>query len=170
MNVSRAARLGLTIAAAIILADQASKWWIVTAVMNPPRVITLTPFFDIVMGWNRGISFGLFNEHADWNRWVLPAVAVVIVAVLLAWLWREAERYTAIALGTIIGGALGNMIDRFIHDGAVADFIQLHAGGYYWPAFNLADSAISIGAAMLVWHALFGRSERTKSDIPGKSQ
>ena len=168
MSITRAARLGLLLAAAVVAADQASKWWIVAVVMDPPRVITITPFFDLVMGWNRGISFGLFNEHAEWNRWVLPAVAAVIVAVLLGWLRREADRYTAIALGIIIGGAVGNLIDRFVHDGAVADFIQVHAGPYYWPAFNLADSAISIGAAMLVWHALFGRNEETKSDPVGQ--
>jgi signal peptidase II len=168
MGMSPAARFGLAIAVAVIAADQASKWWIITLVMDPPRVITLTPFFDLVMGWNRGISFGLFNQHTDWNLWVLPAVATVIVAVLLVWLWRETDRYTAIALGTIIGGALGNMIDRLVHGGAVADFIQVHAGAYYWPAFNLADSAISIGAVMLVWRALFGRGERTKSDVPGQ--
>ena len=167
MALSPAARQGLIVAAVAIAADQLTKWWIVGVVMQPPRVITITPFFDLVMGWNRGISFGLFSEHAEWNRWVLPAVAAIIVAVLLTWLWRETERYTALALGAIVGGALGNLIDRFVHDGAVADFIQVHAGPYYWPAFNLADSAISVGAAMLVWHALFARSEKTKSDPTG---
>lgn len=162
-------RLGLAIAAAIVAADQASKWWIIAVVMEPPRLITITPFFDLVMGWNRGISFGLFNDHAEWNRWVLPGLAMVIVAVLLTWLWRETERLTAVALGAIVGGAVGNLIDRFVHDGAVADFIQVHAGPYYWPAFNLADSAITIGAGMLVWHALFGRPEPTKSDATGTS-
>ncbi len=163
------ARLGLAIAAAIVAADQASKWWILAVVMEPPRLITVTPFFDLVMAWNRGISFGLFNDHAEWNRWVLPGLAIVIIAVLLVWLWRETGRFTAMALGAIVGGAVGNLIDRFLHNGAVADFIQVHAGPYYWPAFNLADSAISIGATMLVWHALFGRSERTKSDSVGTS-
>ena len=170
VTVPPLARVALIVAAAVMVADQASKWWMLAVVMDPPRLIVLTPFFDLTMGWNRGISFGLFSEHAEWNRWVLPALAIVIVGVLLTWLWREQERLTALALGAIVGGAMGNLIDRFIHDGAVFDFIQVHAGPYYWPAFNIADSAISIGAAMLVWHALFGGRGRTTYDKTGTSR
>lgn len=160
---SRATILGLSLAVATIVLDQATKWWIVAVVMQPPRAIRVTSFFDIVMVWNRGVSFGLFNDSGTWGRWLLPVLAAVISAVLLVWLWRIAERLTAVALGLIIGGAVGNLIDRLVHDGAVADFLLFHVGRYAWPAFNVADSAITVGAVVLVADSLFGKAERNKN-------
>jgi signal peptidase II len=147
--------LGLHIAGAVIAADQFTKWLIVSEVMDPPRVIEVAPFLNLVMVWNRGVSFGAFNAAGVVMPWVLTVLAVVIAAGLLAWLWHAKGRLTAAALGLIIGGAIGNVIDR-VRVGAVADFIDLHAGGYHWPAFNLADSAITVGVGLILLEALLG--------------
>lgn len=148
---------GLAVAAVTLVLDQISKWWIVGSVMNPPRAIELTPFFNLVMVWNRGITFGLFGD-AHWGRWAFAAVALAIVAVLGSWLWRATHRSTALALGLVIGGAIGNVIDR-ARWGAVADFLDFHVAGWHWPAFNVADSAIVIGVGLLLLEALFSRKE-----------
>lgn len=141
--------LGLGVALAVILADQASKWVILLGVMQPPQIIPVTPFFNLVLVWNQGVSFGLFATSAEAMRWALTGLAVAVSIGLLVWLWRCESRLTALALGAIIGGALGNAIDRVLH-GAVVDFLDLHAAGYHWPAFNLADSAITVAAVTLV--------------------
>lgn len=148
-------RYGSAIAALVILADQAVKFWVVHGVMAPPRVIEVTSFFSIVMVWNRGASFGLFNSHETWTRYMLVAVAVAISTALFLWLRKAHGRWLATALGMIIGGALGNAIDRLNH-GAVADFLDFHIAAYHWPAFNVADMAISVGVVMLVLDGLIG--------------
>ena len=156
-------RLGLPLAALVLVLDQVSKWWIVEVVMEPPQVIPVLPFFNLVMGWNRGVSFGLFNEESLLSQWFLPLLALAIVAVLVVWLHRSEHRYTAVAIGLVIGGALGNVIDR-VHYGAVADFLDVHAFGYHWPAFNVADSGIAVGAVMLVLESLFGGAEKNRKE------
>lgn len=150
---------GLGVAAVVLVLDQLSKWWIVAEVMRPPRVIPVTPFFNLVLGWNRGISFGLFHGDSAFNVWGLPALALAIVAVLLVWLWRAGGVLVPLAVGLIVGGALGNVIDRIRH-GAVADFLDFHVAGYHWPAFNLADTGITVGAVLLIFDSLFGGRER----------
>jgi lipoprotein signal peptidase len=162
----------LGLAAAVIVLDQVSKWWIVEKVMRPvgvwetpfytPTRIEVLPFFDLIMTWNRGVSFGLFNNDGTWNAVILSVLSVVIVAGLLVWLRKVDSTPVALALGAIIGGALGNVVDR-VRWGAVADFLDLHAMGHHWPAFNVADSAISIGAAVLVLDALFARPSSSKN-------
>jgi signal peptidase II len=156
---------GLAIAAGATVLDQASKWWIVEVVMQPPRKIEITSFFNLVMGWNRGVSFGLFSSGAGLNAWLLPLIALVIVAVMGFWLSRVQRTVVGFGIGLIIGGAVGNVVDRG-RFGAVADFLQLHLEGFgcplgtslcYWPAFNLADAAITVGAAMILVDALFER-------------
>ncbi|MHA1598954.1 MAG: signal peptidase II [Alphaproteobacteria bacterium] len=153
--------LGLVVAHATGALDQISKWWIVESVMRPPHVIEVTPFFNIVLAWNRGVSFGMFNNDADGAQWLLSGVAMVIVTVLLVWLWRCENRLLATAIGLIVGGAVGNVIDRMNY-GAVVDFLDFYAAGFHWPAFNVADSAIFVGAAVLVLDSLFGWSEKNK--------
>ena len=153
--MSRYFRLGLILAVLIVIADQATKWLIVVRVMNPPRVIEVLPFFDLVMVWNRGVSFGAFSNGSETVAWLLTAFALAIAAGLLVWLWRAKDRLTAIAVGLLIGGAIGNVIDR-VRIGAVADFLDFHIGNYHWPAFNLADSAITIGVGLIVLQALLG--------------
>lgn len=152
---------GLGLAALVVVLDQLTKWWIVERVMQPPRIIPVTAHFNLVMGWNRGISFGLFNTGSALNDWLLPVLAIAIVIGLGVWL-RKAERaLVAWAIGLVIGGAIGNVIDRLRY-GAVADFLDLHVAGWHWPAFNVADTAISVGAALLVFDALFARPESHK--------
>jgi signal peptidase II len=161
MRLSRAFLPGLTFAAVIVVLDQLSKWYVIEVVMNPPRTIEVTPFFNLVMGWNRGVSFGLFNTGSAMAVWLLPALAAAIVVVLTVWLSRVDRLLLGAALGSIIGGAVGNIIDR-LRFGAVADFLDVHAMGYHWPAFNLADTMITVGAALLIFDSLFVRPE------PGK--
>jgi len=133
----------------------------VEIVMKPPHVIEVTSFFNLVMGWNRGISFGFFNNDSPLNSWVLPLVTLLIVCFLVVWLARAGGVMICMSLGLIIGGALGNLIDRLRY-GAVADFLDFHAFGYHWPAFNVADSAITVGACMLVWDSLFAGAKPSK--------
>jgi signal peptidase II len=155
-------RLGLAVAAIVMVLDQISKWWIITAVMQPPRVIEVTSFFNLVMAWNRGVSFSLFTHDAEFMPYVLVAVALGIVVFLLSWLRRADRAFLAFAIGMVIGGALGNVIDR-LRFGAVADFLDFHVLGYHWPAFNVADTGISVGVALIVIDGLFGRHEIGKN-------
>ncbi|MFN0044346.1 MAG: signal peptidase II [Alphaproteobacteria bacterium] len=148
-------RFGLVIAAIITVLDQATKIWMLEAVLNPPRLIEIAPFFNLVVVWNKGVSFGMFSQ-APWGSWPLLALSAAIVAGLVAWLARLKDRFPACAVGLVIGGAVGNAIDRAIF-GAVFDFLDFHWAAHHWPAFNLADSAITVGAAMIVADALFRR-------------
>ena len=148
-------RLGLAVAAVIILLDQATKLLILHVVMDPPRVIEVTPFFNLVLVWNRGVSFGLFSAESPWTPWVLTAVALAITVVLLVWLRRVDTRLMGVALGLVIGGAIGNVIDRVFQERqAVIDFLDFYIGSYHWPAFNVADSAITVGVAFLLIDSL----------------
>jgi len=145
--------------------DQGTKWWILEVVMQPPRVIPLTAFFNLVLGWNRGVSFGLFNSDSALNLWLLPFVALAIVVALLIWLSRVDGLLLGYAIGMVIGGAIGNVVDRLFRDQrAVADFLDLHLAGYHWPAFNLADTGITVGAAILIIDSLFMKPEKPKNN------
>lgn len=163
MTTSRLLPKGLAIAALVVVLDQLSKWWILERIMLPPRVIEITSVFNLVLTWNRGVSFGMFNTGSSFNVWVLPLVAVAIVVMLVAWLTRTDRQLLAIALGSVIGGAIGNLIDRF-RFGAVADFLDVHAFGYHWPAFNIADSAITIGVMVLMFDSVFGTAEHRRKE------
>ena len=152
---------GLIVASAVIILDQATKWWVVTIFMNPPRVVDVWPFFSVVMVWNRGVTFGFLDDTPFWGQWAFVGLALAIVAVLLLWLRRAETKWRAAAIGLIIGGALGNVIDR-VNYGAVADFLDFHVTGYHWPAFNFADSAITLGVAIMFFDALFKPKETVK--------
>lgn len=146
-------RFGLLLAAAVTVLDQVSKLWIVYGVMASPRTIEVTPFFNIVMVWNRGVSFGLLSDGASWMQYAVGALAIALCVAFAVWLARATSRLVAVGLGLVIGGAAGNLIDRVVH-GAVADFLDFHAFGYHWPAFNVADAAITIGVAALLLDGL----------------
>ncbi len=162
MRSSNGLRLGLVVAIVVIVFDQATKWWIMAMVMQPPRIIPVTPFFNLVTVWNRGISFGLFDGDSAVNVWILPLVALAIVVALVAWLRRVQGVWLASAIGLVIGGALGNVVDR-LRFGAVADFLDFHVAGHHWPAFNVADSGITVGVTMLVLDSLFLGGEKPKN-------
>jgi signal peptidase II len=149
--------IGLGVAVLLLICDQLSKWWIVGHVMNPPRRIEVTGFFNLVMVWNPGVTFGLGNS-VESGRWLFVGLALIVVVILLAWLSRAAHLWVMIALGLVIGGAIGNVIDR-LRWGAVADFLDFHAFGQHWPAFNLADAGIVLGVLLLFLDALVGRKD-----------
>jgi len=146
----------------VLGADQLTKWWILHTVMQPPRVIEITDFFNLVLGWNTGISFGLFDSDSPLNVWALSAVALTIVLCLMYWLFNTDRRIIAVSLGLIIGGALGNVTDR-LRIGAVVDFLDFHVMGWHWPAFNVADSSITVGAAILIADSLFASADHRKT-------
>lgn len=165
--VIRPAMRRLYLAALIVVAfDQATKFWILD-VFFADRLrnglapdLALTPFFNLVLVWNTGVSFSLFQGLGVEGRFVLIALALAISAALVVWtrgLLRrgEAGGRMAVATGLVLGGAIGNVIDRLRY-GAVADFLDFHAFGYHWPAFNLADSAISVGIALIVFDQILG--------------
>ncbi|WP_372398422.1 signal peptidase II [Azospirillum sp. HJ39] len=152
---------GLIVAAAVVVLDQLSKWWILDRVMQPiPHVIEVTSFFNLVLVWNYGVSFGTFASGGALMPYVLSALAAVIAICLVFWL-RQADRWPiALALGFIIGGAVGNVIDRLLH-GAVVDFLDFHVGGWHFWAFNVADSGISVGVVVLLIDGLFAGREKS---------
>lgn len=120
----------------------------------PYEQIEVTPFLNIVMVWNYGVSFGMFNNQSTENALLLVGVSVVIAFILLIWMLGQKNQYVSAALALAIGGAFGNIIDR-MRFGAVVDFIDVHAYGYHWPAFNLADSCIVLGIGFVILHSLF---------------
>ncbi len=155
-------RSGLGLAACVVLIDQATKAYFLALLGEAGgRAIEVTPFFNLVAVWNYGVSFGLFNTGSPGAAWVLAALALGVVGALGLWLRRAEGRAVAAALGLVIGGAIGNVIDR-LRFGAVFDFLDVHARGWHWPAFNVADSAIFLGVAVLVIDALFAGPEKTK--------
>ena len=153
-------RYGLAVAAAVAVADQIVKWWVKGFLADSPGIIEVLPFFNMVMVENRGISFGMFGGGAL-PPWLLAAVAGAVAVGLGVWLSRVQARWLAAAIGLVIGGAVGNIVDRLCY-GAVADFLDVHAGAYHWPAFNLADAAITLGVVFLLIDALLIGRERHK--------
>lgn len=149
-------RYGLIVALLILAADQASKAWFLELMQQNPAGIRVTPFFNLVMVWNTGVSFGLFSEDSASRSWTLIGVSLAVLVWLGIWLWRCSDRFVALALGLIIGGAIGNIVDRY-RFGAVFDFLDFHALGWHWPAFNVADSAIVIGVGLLLLDGLRNR-------------
>lgn len=139
----------------VILLDQLHKWWMLEQLGMATRdSIELLPFFRLVMVWNQGVSFGMLQQDVDYMRWFLIAVALVICAFMLRFGLRSDLKLERIGYGMVIGGALGNVIDR-LRFGAVADFFHFHVGSFSWPAFNVADSAICLGVALLLWMMTF---------------
>jgi len=178
-------RLGFSAAAVALVLDQLSKWWLLVRVFRPQeglsaasfadlmlraddslsRTFTVLaeapPFFQLVLTWNRGISFSFFRSDSPSAPWVFAAISVAICVVLAAWLRRMERVWPALAVGLIIGGAVGNVIDR-VRFKAVVDFLDFHWNEAHFPAFNLADSAITVGVAMLLIDGLFGGAEKAK--------
>jgi signal peptidase II len=146
-------RLGVTAAVLVFGLDQLTKWAALYVLDLPDRPIVVTPFLNLVMVWNRGVSFGMLNSAGALAPWLLSGLALAVVIGLLVWLRRTEHWLNAIGIGLVIGGALGNVVDRLRY-GAVVDFLDFHAAGYHWPAFNVADAAICIGAGVIVLDGL----------------
>ena len=147
VTISAKARL-YTIPLILVAADQASKWIMLELIFTPPRVINLLPFLNLTPVWNKGISFGMLGDAGAWAPWVLTiiALAVGVALPLIARGWDRLSRGGAMMMA---GGAVGNAIDRIIH-GKVVDFIDIFAGPWHWPAFNVADMAIVLGAGLII--------------------
>jgi lipoprotein signal peptidase len=159
-------RLGLAVAVLLFAADQASKWWVLDVLRLPDvrnlPLLALGPFgLDLSMVWNRGVTFGLLSGDGPWNHLILALLAAGIAVFLLRWLARAETRTVAVALGAVIGGAVGNVVDR-LRFGAVVDFVDAHAWGWHWYVFNIADAGIVCGVAALIADALFRRAPEAK--------
>jgi signal peptidase II len=142
--------LWVALAVAVAVLDQLSKQWVLDS-LHPGQVVPVTGFFDLVLVFNPGAAFSFLADHGGWQRWFFTALATVICGWLLAETWRHRhERLLPTAFAMIIGGAVGNVYDRLVH-GAVVDFLHFHYAGYSWPAFNLADSAITVGVVLMLW-------------------
>lgn len=149
---------GIIAVFAAFCADQFSKFFVDTkAVID--HSIAVCDYFNLVKVWNTGVSFSMFDGHGAAGTIVLCAVSLIIAAVLFNWMRKETDLLKIISLGMIIGGALGNVADR-IRFGAVLDFLDFHIGAYHWPAFNLADTFICVGAFILILLELFAKRKK----------
>jgi signal peptidase II len=153
---------GLVVVAIVCAADQASKFWLLNVFGLADRgVVKFAPFVDLVLAWNTGISFSWFQQEGEFGQGALLAFKAIAVALLWIWLARASSRLPALSLGLIIGGAIGNAVDRVIH-GAVLDFVLLYlqtaTWRFNWYVFNLADVAIVAGVIGLLYESLWGDS------------
>ena len=142
-------RIGLLMGSLVIIFDHLTKWLIRDIVLDGAWHIKIFNFFNLVEVWNRGVSFGLFASDSPWTPILLSALAIGISVVLLIWLRKAQTLLLSIGLGIVIGGAIGNVIDRILW-GSVFDFLDFHIAGHHWPAFNVADSAIMIGVGLIL--------------------
>jgi len=150
--------LGALIAVLAFASDRLHKWWMLQVYGIELRgKVEITPFFDLVMAWNKGVSYGLFQAESAGGRVVLIGFALGVVMGLGLWLARVIHPLMAVALGLIIGGAVGNVYDRFAF-GAVADFFSFHAFGFYWYIFNIADVWIVLGVALIILESVYPRA------------
>ncbi len=147
------------LAALVVLLDQFSKFAMFNWLLKDTPEIPVAPFFSLVERYNTGISFSLFATDHDVGPWVFAALAAAIALGLLVWLSQTADRLPATGLALVIGGAIGNVIDR-VRIGAVLDFLLFYWHDWAWPAFNLADSAITVGVALLIYDGVFGERRR----------
>lgn len=169
----------------IILKDQLSKWWVMSHLFGDMYkdgapsftqwltstgerlhhdAIQVTDFFSWVMVWNPGISFGMLHTDSNIMTYILSAIAIAVAIGFFAWMWRDPRPLMAVCVGMIVGGALGNVIDR-LRFGAVVDFLDFSIGTYHWPAFNVADASISIGVVLLLVDMMLFPSKTSSGDF-----
>ena len=147
------------LSAVVLVLDQLSKLWVFRNLLEQRTEIVVLPIFSLVKRYNTGISFSILaTEHAT-GPWIFALLATVIAFGLLVWLSQTADRMPAIGLALVVGGAIGNVIDR-LREGAVMDFLLFHWKEWAWPAFNLADTAITLGVALLIYDGVFGGRKR----------
>ena len=163
-------RFGVVVALIVCAIDQASKLWLLDVFDLANRgIVHITPFLDFVLTWNTGISYGLFPQESEFGRALLLALKAAAVVVLWVWLARAELKLTALALGLIIGGAIGNAIDRVLY-GAVADFVLFYittkSFNFVWYVFNLADVAIVAGVIGLLYEYVLGAAPQKRPDPP----
>lgn len=154
--------LGFTVIMLVIAADQLSKWWINEHIYADAPLV-FGDYFNVIKVWNSGVSFSMFSHHGNAGAVALTILALLVCAFLLHWMWCEKNRLKITALGMIIGGALGNVIDR-LRFGAVLDFLDFHISAHHWPAFNLADTFICVGACILILMEIFNDRKGLKKE------
>jgi signal peptidase II len=144
----------LWLSAAVVLLDQITKW-LASNWLDAYEQIRILSWFNLALAHNTGAAFSFLSSASGWQRWFFIVLSALVSLLILVWLKRlkRSEHWTAAGLALILGGAIGNLIDRIAY-GHVIDFIQWHYEQYYWPTFNIADSAISVGAAVLIFHSL----------------
>lgn len=159
IKISRQAWWWYVVALAVVLLDQLSKLWVSTQ-LTYGEPVAFTSFFNFTLLHNHGAAFSILAEQGGWQRWFFAGLALVVSLVLLMWIARNSSqnKLETFALAFILGGALGNLYDR-IHLGYVVDFIVVHYREHFWPAFNLADSAITLGAFILIAQVLFRKEK-----------
>jgi signal peptidase II len=150
----------LSCAVGTIALDQLTKWLVLAKFREGER-LNLLPFFDLILAYNPGAAFSFLAGAGGWQRWFFTGLAIVVSVFIIMWMRKEKRTLLLVALTLVLGGAIGNVIDRLIH-GKVVDFILLYWKDWYYPAFNIADSAITIGAILLIWDSLFGPKESAK--------
>lgn len=156
----------LLVSAAVVALDLATKAW-VSALFVPGEAREITGFFKMVLVYNSGAAFSFLADAGGWQRWFFTLVTIAISVALVALLRRQhGHRMVALALALVLGGALGNLWDRLTL-GHVVDFVLLHVGQYAWPAFNLADSAITVGVALLIWDSVRPRPRAAAARAAG---
>lgn len=144
----------------VVLLDQGSKV-LAQSLLEYARPVAVFPWFDLTLHYNRGAAFSFLSNAGGWQRWLFTGLAAVVSAVLVVWIWRLSRVQLLLGLGLalVLGGAVGNVIDRVLL-GHVVDFISVHYAGHYFPTFNIADSAISVGAALLLFDGFRGGENR----------
>ena len=165
VNNSRFARFWLLLSGAVIVLDQWSKWLAETSLI-PYQPVPVMPLFNFTLAYNTGAAFSFLSDAGGWQRWFFISLTVVVVAVLFNWLWRmrAEERLHAASISLILGGAIGNLIDR-VWLGHVIDFLDVYYGSHHWPIFNIADSAITVGVVLLIIDLFFNdHPEHEKHD------
>lgn len=142
-------RWAIMLIAAVLVGDYVTKLFMEDYLTGVGHKVPVTSFFDLTLGYNRGIGFGLLSSNSDFAPYILATIALLIAFGLTVWLWRNESLPQKFGLAATVGGALGNAIDR-LQDGAVTDFLDFYVGAYHWPAFNLADVAIACGVGGLL--------------------
>lgn len=153
---------GLFTALIVLIIDQITKHFILHFFMRHPIPYKVNDFFNYVLAWNRGVSFSMFHSNSSITPWILVLVSLTICFLIFSWMKKETNHKIIVCFGLILGGALGNITDRVLYT-AVIDFIDIHYKTHHWPAFNVADSAICIGACIVLIHNLFfTKTEKNK--------
>jgi len=156
------ARIGFVVALLTLIVDQATKLYFLFVFDLPVREpLVVNPFVNLIVVWNRGISYGLFQQNSELGRWGLIVISILAAIGLSVWIRRTNAKLLAVSLGLIVGGAIGNVIDRLAY-GAVFDFIQFHIGSWSWYVFNVADAAIVAGVVGLLYDSFVLEGRRAK--------
>jgi signal peptidase II len=164
MKDTRYARYWLLLSVVVIILDQLTKW-LAEAALLPYQPVPVMPMFNLTLAYNTGAAFSFLSDAGGWQRWFFISLTLVVVSVLFSWIWRmrAEERLHAISISLILGGAIGNLIDR-VWLGHVIDFLDVYYKTYHWPIFNIADSAITIGVILLIIELFFFSSANKADD------